>query len=54
MKKESDSKSTHKEERLYIDTSSVKTESLGGAKFWLLVVDDFTGMGWSYFLKGKK
>ena len=53
MNKLSESKSTTKGERLYIDTSSVQVESLGGAKFWLLVVDDFTDMAWSYFLKAK-
>ena len=27
-------------ERLYVDISSIKGESYGGAKFWALVVDD--------------
>jgi hypothetical protein len=40
-------------ERLFIDISSIKTTSFGGAKFWLLVVDDKTDYSWSYFLKRK-
>jgi gag-polypeptide of LTR copia-type/Zinc knuckle len=37
--------------RLYLDISSVRTESLGNNKFWLLIVDDATDMKWSFFLK---
>jgi hypothetical protein len=40
--KESETKSTIPGERIFIDTSSVKTKSFGGSKFWLLVVDDCT------------
>jgi hypothetical protein len=40
--------------KLSIDTSSVKTESFGGSKFWLLVVDDCTNVAWSGFLNEKK
>ena len=40
-------------ERLYMDISSIKTTSYGGAKFWLLVVDDKSDFCWSYFLKRK-
>ena len=40
-------------ERLFMDISSIKTISYGGAKFWLLVVDDRTDYSWSYFLKRK-
>ncbi len=29
-------------ERLFIDISSIKSKSLGGSKFWLLVIDDAT------------
>jgi hypothetical protein len=36
-----------------IDTSSVKKASFGGSKFWLLVIDDYTDMCWSTFLKKK-
>jgi transposase InsO family protein len=40
-------------ERLYVDISSIKGESYGGSKFWALVVDDYSGYCWSYFLKQK-
>ena len=40
-------------EKLMFDISSIKTRSIGGAKYWLLVVDDATGFTWSYFLKKK-
>jgi hypothetical protein len=40
-------------ERLYVDTSSIKGKSFGGTKFWALIVDDFSGYCWSYFLKRK-
>jgi hypothetical protein len=33
--------------------SSIKNESFGGSKFWLLVVDDYTDYCWSLFLKYK-
>ena len=36
-----------------IDISSVKHESFGKSKFWLLVVDDCTDMCWSFFLQKK-
>jgi hypothetical protein len=39
--------------RLYVDISSIKGKSFGGARFWALVVDDFYGYCWSYFLKRK-
>ena len=40
-------------ERLYVDISSIKGESYGGSKFWALVVDDYSGYCWSYFLNHK-
>jgi len=40
-------------ERLYVDISSIKGTSFGGAKFWALVVDDYSSYCWSYFLKKK-
>ena len=39
--------------RLYIDISSIKSESFGKKKFWLLIVDEATDNCWSYFLKQK-
>jgi hypothetical protein len=37
-----------------INISSVQTPSYGGANFWLLIQDDFTGYLWSYFIKAKR
>jgi hypothetical protein len=51
--KTTESKSTVPGERLMIDTSSVKKQSFGKSKFWLLVMDDNTGICWSKFLKKK-
>ena len=51
--KSTDSPSTKKGERVYIDISSIKIKSFGGNKFWLLALDDCTGKSWSFFLKHK-
>ena len=48
-----DKLSTTPGERLYFDISSVTQPSIGGNKFWLLIVDDATDMPWSIFLKCK-
>jgi Reverse transcriptase (RNA-dependent DNA polymerase)/gag-polypeptide of LTR copia-type/Zinc knuckle len=40
-------------ERLYIDISSIKESSFGGAKFWALIVDDCTDYCWSFVMKNK-
>jgi hypothetical protein len=40
-------------ERLYVGISSVKERSIGGAKFWALIVDDYTDYCWSFVLKNK-
>ena len=40
-------------ERIYLDISSVRDVSFGGAKFWVLIVDDYTDYCWSLFLKEK-
>jgi hypothetical protein len=40
-------------ERFFIDISSIKGESFGSSKFWLLVLDDNTDFGFSFFLKAK-
>jgi hypothetical protein len=53
MMKESGTKSTIPGERIFNDTSSVKTKSFGGSKLWLLVVDDCTDVAWSAFLRKK-
>ena len=40
-------------ERLYVDTSWIEQSSIGGAKFWILVVDEWTKFCWSFFKKLK-
>jgi hypothetical protein len=40
-------------ERLYIDISSIKERSFGGAKFWALIVDDYSDYCWSFVMKDK-
>ena len=40
-------------ERFSIDLSSIKNISLGGAKYWLLIVDHSTGYKKSFFLHAK-
>ena len=40
-------------ERLYLDLSTIKAPSLGGTLYWALIVDDYTKMKWSFFLKKK-
>ena len=35
------------------DISHAKSISYGGSKFWLLIVDCFTKMKWSFFIKHK-
>ena len=40
-------------ELLYMDISSVKKKSIGGNKFWLLIVDAFSDVSWSCFIKQK-
>jgi len=42
-----------KGEHLCIDISYVSESSYAGSKFWLLIMDDCTGMLWSKFLKNK-
>jgi transposase InsO family protein len=51
--KETHNQSDKPGERLFIDISSIKTESYGGRKFWLLIVDDCTDVAWSAFLRTK-
>jgi hypothetical protein len=40
-------------ERLYVDISSIKERSFGGAKFWALIGDDYTDYCWSFVMKNK-
>ena len=51
--KASGNKSTVAGEHLFLDISSIKAVSAGGAKFWILIVDEATDMKWSYFVKLK-
>jgi hypothetical protein len=48
-----DRKATRICERLNFDISSVKATKFGGSKFWLLIVDEFSNMCWSFFLQRK-
>ena len=41
-------------EKLHFDISSIKARSFGGAKYWLLVLDEATGYIFSFFLRRKK
>ena len=43
----------NKGDRVYLDISSSKAQSYGGAKFWVLMQDEYTDMCWSVFLKKK-
>jgi hypothetical protein len=45
--------STLPDERLYVDTKSIKERSIGGAKFLALIVDDYTDYFWSFVMKNK-
>jgi hypothetical protein len=40
-------------EHLYVNISSIKERSFGGAKFWSLLVDDYTDFCWSFVMKNK-
>ena len=42
-----------KGEQLYMEISSVWHRSISGTKFWCLVVNNYTNMKWSFFLKTK-
>jgi hypothetical protein len=38
---------------VYVDISSIKERSIGGEKFWALIVDDYTDYCWNFMLKNK-
>jgi hypothetical protein len=40
-------------ERLYVDISLIKERSIGGAKVWALIVNDYTDYCSSFVLKNK-
>jgi hypothetical protein len=46
-------KATTKGERIMIDISSTISESYANNKFWLIIMDEYTGHIWSFFLKNK-
>ena len=54
VSKTTETKSTTKGDHMYLDISSVKELSTGGAKYWALIVDEATDMCWSLFLQTKK
>jgi hypothetical protein len=49
----SDNTTTVKGERLMIDLSWIKTESIAKNRYWLLIMDEYTYLLWSYFMKNK-
>ena len=53
MNKESVPRSKKVGERMFMDISSIKHKSAGGAKFWALFMDDSTGFLIIRFLKKK-
>ena len=46
-------KATSKLFRIAIDITGVAHLSFGGAKYWLMIQDEYTGFIWSFFLKQK-
>jgi len=53
MNKEKEPNTAAKGQRIFIDISSIQNKSIGGSKFWLLVLDDATDYCWSIPLKSK-
>jgi len=53
VNKEQQERSKIKGERLMIDISKIDNVSYGGAKFWLLAMDDATDYCWTMLLKSK-
>jgi hypothetical protein len=47
--KSSQNKSTKMEEIFDFNISYLKNDSLGGSKYWSLIVDEFTSMVWRLF-----
>jgi hypothetical protein len=40
-------------EKLYFNISPIQAVGLGGSRFWCVLIDEFTKMKWSFFLKWK-
>ena len=53
IKKVSDLQSKVPGERLMVDISSIRNESLGGKNLWILFEDQYTSMKWSFFCRWK-
>ena len=53
INKTSNGKSRISGERLLIDLSYIKRQSLGGKDTWLLIEDQFTSMKWIFFMRRK-
>ena len=53
VSKETETVTTKPGEKMYIDVSSVSATSIGGKKFMAMLVDDYSSMKWSFFLKKK-
>jgi len=51
--KQTESHSTVRGERLMVDISSVRCESGGGKKFWILIMDEWSDYCWSFFVPKK-
>jgi hypothetical protein len=49
--KTTETKSEVPGERVFLDVSCALHKTMGGSKFWLMMVDDATGMAWSHMLK---
>jgi hypothetical protein len=52
-KTQSANSATVKGERLMIDISWIKTESVANNRYWLLIMDEYTNFLCSYFMKTK-
>jgi hypothetical protein len=52
-KEPSANSATVKGERLRIDISCIKSESIAKNRNWLLIMDEYTNFLWSYFMKTK-
>ena len=46
-------RSTRPLQRLFVDLSGKQPTSAGGAQYLMMIVDDYSRMGWPYFLKRK-
>ncbi|CAN0295522.1 unnamed protein product, partial [Scytosiphon promiscuus] len=47
------SRSTKPLQRVFVDLSGKRPPAAGGASYLMMIVDDFSRLGWPYFLKKK-